>query len=373
MRKNRLLLLLLAMMTAMILFACTETKTSDFESDNSPVSGQEEISGEVLCSPTESQDFSDASGTSIDVLREEIDQVQAMFGMAYIGCFDDYSDMNFEEWLNDATAPLSEYYPFISEIDQTHIIGTEGHLYCVIARDYDSNVSVNRIKNDEILYRSENGDPILVFCNRDGDAHRADIVVTIKIADGREYRWEPTLDDFGCPNILVGDERALLSLDFGNLHSDEGFDFEAWKAEGWNGVTACGLAYDEIGTSWWYTTWDQSKQYCLTFYLNNDENDCYSATLECFYADDLTLQAKWQGQWYVETELDQPSSLYVNWSLTDGADREAFEKNAVVSESYLALVPLSGNELLLVAEGDGADLPLFPDGAQAVQLILAEG
>lgn len=327
-----------------------------------------------------SSHFSNAAGTSIDVLREEMVKLPsepAVFGMAYLGYFEyiEETGIDFNQWFYHAAAPLAEYYPFITEIDEAHTIGTEGHLYCVIAQDYASSISVNSIENGELLYQSENGDPILIFCNLDGDAAKADTVVTIKTVDGNEYQWEPMLDNMGFPNILVGDERRLLSYDLGNVLFDTGFDAEDWLANGWCGPTAAGLAYDDYGTNWWVSTWDNSISYCLSFYLIESENDSYDGevVLECFYAGDSTVQAQWQGWWRIETEMEQPSRLYLDLMLLNGADMAAFENASVVSESYLAMVPLSEDYLLLVADDVGTALPIFPEGAQTVELTLGAG
>lgn len=326
---------------------------------------------------TSSQSFSSDAGTSIDVLREEIGQSTALFGVAYIGQFDreiaDMTGIDYEQWFSSASSPLAAYYPFVSEIDEAHTIGTEGHLYCVIAKDYGSSICVSRAGDDTPLYTAKNGDPFLLFSNLGGNAQKADTVVTVTTADGTEYRWEPTLDELGYPQLLIGDERELLSWDFTPL-PDTGFDLEGWLTEGWLGPNATGLAYDSDGRDWWIETWDGSVSYCLHFYLNGGGSYDGEVSLECFYAGDSTMQAQWQGWWRIETEADQPSRLYIDMMLYNGADKAAFESSAAVSESYRVLLHPSGEYVLLVAD-DGAEvvLPIFPDGVQAVELTLSEG
>lgn len=335
-----------------------------------------EHSVEVSVTDTSNQQFSNDAGTSIDVLREEISQSKALFGMAYIGYFDsataDETGIDFWQWFHAASSPLAAYYPFISEIDKAHTIGTEGHLYCMIAKDYESSIAVNTIDNSKALYRAENGDPILLFCNRNGDVQTADTTVIITAADGTICQWEPTLDEMGYPQLLIGDNRELLSWDFTPI-PDTGFDLAGWLSEGWLGPTAVGLADDNNGTDWWISTWDNSISYCLSFYLNENGSYDGEVMLECFYAGDSSLQAKWQGWWRIETEMEQPSRLYLDLTLMNGADMATFENATTISESYLAMVPQSGNHLLLVADDIGAVLPVFPDGVQAVELTRADG
>lgn len=251
---------------------------------------------EETAAPRGSPQFSNEAGTSIDVLREEmvaLPSSPAVFGMAYIDYFEDTeeSDTGFANWFYNASSHLAKYYPFISEIDEAHTIGKTGHLYCIIAQDYDSAISVNSIKSGELLYHSENGNPILIFSNHDGDAKKADTIVTIKTSNGDEYKWEPTLDDLGHPNILIEDERKLLSWDF-TPNSDAGFDLEGWLAKGWSGPTSAGLAYDSDGTDWFFSTWDNSVSYCLNFSLSESDTYDGEVLLEYFYVDDFIVQAQ---------------------------------------------------------------------------------
>lgn len=336
-----------------------------------------ETPGDVIVNFENSQQFSSDAGTSIDVLREEIGQSTAQFGMAYIGYFDtstaEETGIDFGQWFYAASSDVAAYYPFISEIDNAHTIGSEGHLYCVIAKDYEASISVSRIGDAQPLYTAQNGDPILLFCNLDGNAQNADTVVTVKTVDGVEYRWEPTLDEIDYPNLLIGNERELLSWDF-TVPVGTGFDLEAWFVDGWLGVTDVGLAGVDNGTDWWIETWDGSVGYFLNFKLKESANYNGEVTLECFYANSSAVQAQWQGQWRIETALEQPSRLYIDMSLCDGADMAAFKDSATISESYNTLIHPSGEYLLLVADDAAKTLnPIFPEGIQAVELTLAVG
>lgn len=322
--------------------------------------------------------FSADADASIDALRENINQSTAKFGVAYIGYFDgsaaDETSIDFTQWFEAESSSLAACCPFISEIDENHIIGTEGHLYCIIAGSDEATVAVNDLNSGETLYRSENGDPILLFCSKDGNSQKADAAVTIKAADGSECRWEPVLDENGHPQLLIGSERELLSWDFTATSAEDGdFDLESWLADGWLGPTGTGLAYDENGTDWWISTWDNSASYCLSFKLGETNGDNGEVILKCFYADNPEVQAQWKGSWRIETEMEQPSRLYIDMSLTDGADKAAFEHIADVSEEYQAMIPLSGLYLLLVADGKDAQLPIFPEGVPAVELTLSDG
>lgn len=323
---------------------------------------------------TESQQFSEAGGTSIDVLREEMRDVPsepAEFGMCYIGYYEyvEETGIDFVQWYEHSATYYADCYPFVSEIDEAHTIGNSGHLYCVVGGENTSSIFVSDLASGEVLYRAENGEPILVFCSHDGDAHTADTVVTIKTKDGKEYNWEPRLDDFNYPDILVGDARRLLSWDIGNLIIEPTYDFDTWYENGWLGLTPVGLAYDENGITWVYSQGEESVSYYLTFCLAENETYDGDVVLECYYSDSEKVQAKWSGNWRIETDLEKASTLYVDMSLVNCLDRLAFESCSEISESYKLLASPAGDEILLVTdEACNAVLPVFPKGWQAVGL-----
>lgn len=316
------------------------------------------------------QQFSNDAGTSIDVLREEIDRAGAAFGVAYIGYFEYFPEtgIDFSQWYMGASSPLAANYPFAAEIDENHTVGSQGHLYCILAKAFDATITVTT-PDDRTLYRAENGDPILVFCNQTGDAAQGDITVEIESAEGASYAYTPTLDQLGFPQLLIGAERQLLSWDFTPI-ADTGFDADSWLAEGWMGMTDVGLAYDENGLTWQYTTWDGSRTYSLTFWLIDDESYDGELLLECDGADGSVL-GQWQGLWRVETAIDQPTRLWLEMMWTGGSNQAEFAAASVVSESCLAMIPFSGENLLLAAENTASALPFFRNGEWSMMFDLA--
>lgn len=207
------------------------------------------------------QQFSNDAGTSIDVLREEITNADARFGVSYVGCFEyiEETGIDFAQWYYGASAPLAAYYPFASEINAAHTIGESGNLYCILGKNYEDAIKVTD-SSGQTRYSASNGDPILLFCDNGSDGKTADLTVTITSADGAVYTYAPRLDEISFPELLIGDERQLLSWDFTPIEDNGSFDLENWFADGWGGVTAVGLACDENGTCWWIDTWDGSGQ-----------------------------------------------------------------------------------------------------------------
>lgn len=315
------------------------------------------------------QVFSNDAGTSIDVLREEIDRAGAAFGVAYIGYFEYYPEtgIDFGQWYMSASSPLTANYPFAAEIDENHTVGSQGHLYCILARDFDATITVTA-PDGRTLYRAENGDPILVFCNLDGNATQADINVEIGLRAGASFDYGPALDQQSLPQLLIGAERQLLSWDFTPLE-DTGIGLDGWLVEGWLGVTAAGLAYDANGLTWQYPTWDGNRTYNLTFWLTDDDTYDGDLLLECDGADGFVL-GQWLGWWRVETAIDQPTRLWLELTWIGGSNQTEFAAASALSESCLVLISPSGEELLLVAESDAPAAPIFPEGEQASQWTL---
>lgn len=319
------------------------------------------------------QAYSDEAQISISLLRGDVDEAGAIFGVAYIGSYFP-GGTDYDEWFSSAAAALIAEYPFVSEIDAAHTVGSSGHLYCILARDYSTAITA-QTSGGEVLYRAENGEPILIFCSRDGEGMLADTVITFSTAQGAVYQWSPRLDGMNYPELLIGAERQLLSWDF-TCTFNTGFELTGWFNEGWLGPTELGLAGADVfeGMSWCIRTTDGTDVgYRLSFYPNAARAYDGEVGLECFYGGDTAVQARWEGWWYLDTTPDNASVLHIDMMLMDGADAGAYEGASVISENYLVLISPSGERLLLVAEDEFPVLPLFPDGWRFGELSLAAG
>lgn len=300
------------------------------------------------------QKFTNDAGTSIDVLREEIGGTAAQFGVAYIGYFDSEvageTGIDLSQWFSSAASPLNSYYPFVSEIDAAHTVGSDGDMFCIIAKDYEASVEVRDTGSDEVLYYAENGDPILILSNMD-------VVVTVTAADGSAYHWEPELDESGYPQLLIGDEREIIFMDFTCTEPLNSFDADSLLDEGWLGMSDIGLANDRYGLNWWFDSADGDSSYCLSFYLEENGNYDGEVLLEC-YDSDNTMCAHWQGYWRIETELDRPSIIYMDMEFIGGEGMASSEVPEIIAGSYWAMIHPSGESLLLAVEDFYA--PLLP-------------
>lgn len=330
---------------------------------------------------TTAQVFSNDAGTSIDVLREEITSAGAVFGVAYVGFFEYFEEtgIDFAQWYEGAASPFAAYYPFFMEIDENHTIGEGGYLYCILAGDYESSITVTD-QSGEMLYSAENGDPILLFCDRGGNGQNADLTVTITSADGTSLTYGPALDQQEYPQLLIGDERQLLSWIIQGAEEST-ISFDALLLEGWLGMNAYGLAGDDVFAprTWTICMWDEEKQtmvdFSLSFCPNPPEGGAVDGEvlMQSFYEGVSGVQGEWEGWWRVETELDQPSVLQLDLMLMRGDDMAHYEAVPTLSETFWAMIHPNGEILLLMPQSGYSDLPFMGEGVSGVELALSMG
>ena len=144
--------------------------------------------------------FSAEAEQSLIWLRDRIDFPQTMFGAAYLGYVEEGDD-----WLS------------------AHIIGSTGHLYCIVPVDENATVAINRVQwnentytyeNTEVCYRSESGEPVLFFANLNGVAYEADTQVWITDNSGNSCEWYPSLDSMSYLWPCISETGDYLSFDF---------------------------------------------------------------------------------------------------------------------------------------------------------------
>lgn len=154
---------------------------------------------------------------SLDLLRQELDERQQdeRFAVAYIGDIDGkLSDLAIplRDWINDTAPGLCAQYPFVRNIPQERVVDDSGSLFCVVPRDPDATVVVNRIrwseqKGDyetiEVLYRSESGEPILLFVSCDlgkTPFETTELLLTDSHSD--TLSWLPSPEWWRCPTTM---------------------------------------------------------------------------------------------------------------------------------------------------------------------------
>ncbi len=324
---------------------------------------------------------------SLSQLRKYIGGKTVMFGAAYLGyvggLFDEGFEQDFPAWLRENNRELLDAYPFIEEIDEEHIIGGAGHLYCIVPVDENATIAVNRIKWNEntqtydvseVLYRSENGCPILMFANLDGIACNVDTELHITDDNENSCVWYPSLAEEGSlvPCMMDGE---CCSWDFTEYQYCSVGDLDDWLAAGWLGPTALGLAgSDGWGMTWCVsgTAWDTDRRamFMLTFYPDDETGG--AVDLDWQYDGEEEFEEQWSGFWTIETEPDMPSRVTISLSRVGGKNYDTTDGLMYISETYPIMIDPSG-ENLLIAEGEnGVCLP-FMDSTFAIILTLAMG
>ena len=319
--------------------------------------------------------FSAEAEQSLIWLRDRIDFPQTMFGAAYLGYVEEDSR---GDWLSAADQAMLEAYPFLAEIDENHIIGSTGHLYCIVPVDENATVAINRVQwnentytyeNTEVCDRSESGEPVLLFANLDGVAYEADTQVWITDNSGNSCEWYPSLDSMSYLWPCISETGDYLSFDFTEYGwQDVSSELAPWLSDGYSGVY-----------SWWlegcWTTqaaaWDTGRtaNYYLWFFPE-DENGG-SVDLDWQYEGSDLFEEMWGGYWEITSVMDGPSYVTISLSLVGGENYGVTDGPYYISETYPLLISPSGEEMVLGAGENGVSLPFMPqDDPQPYTLTL---
>ena len=118
-----------------------------------------------------------AGGSSgLDILLQETENAGALAAYADLGQ-QTGSPMETAE-----ASPFALKYPFILNVDAAHTAADEGsEVFCIVPAEPGASVAVNVYRNltePEVLYRSEEGSPVLVLAEYDGDSPLTEVVVT---------------------------------------------------------------------------------------------------------------------------------------------------------------------------------------------------
>ena len=334
--------------------------------------------------------FSQEAETSLGWLRDRIDVTGVMFGAAYLGyvggLFDEGFEAGFPAWLWETNEAMLLKYPFIAEIDEEHIIGGAGHLYCIVPVDENATLAINRVQWNaqtqqeevtEVLYRSETGEPVLLFANLDGVAYEADTQVFITDNNGNSCEWYPSLDAMSYLAPCISEAGDYLSFDFTEYAwYNAPAEFSAWLADGWSGMTALGLAGSQRDGMGWITETmvGETSRYAyfsLRFYLEDETGG--TVDLEWVYEDSDNIEEMWSGFWTIQTIPDGPSYVTLSLSLVGGNSYETSDGPFYMSETYPLLISPSGTELMIGAGENGICLPFMSQSTTACVLTQAVG
>ena len=329
--------------------------------------------------------FSREAEASLEWLRDRMDFPMTMFGAAYL-LFDEGFETGFPAWLQETNEAMLLEYPFLAEINAEHMIGGAGHLYCIVPVDENATVAINRVRWNEatqtdevteVLYRSESGEPVLLFANLDGAAYEADTQVFITDSNGNTCNWYPSLDAMRYLTPCTSEDGDYLSFDFTEYAwYNAPPEFASWLSDGWTGMTALGLAGSQRDGMGWITETmvGETSRYAyfsLRFYLEDETGG--TVDLEWVYEDSDDIEEMWSGFWTIQTIPDGPSYVTLSLSLVGGNNYGVTDGPMYLCETYPLLISPSGTELLVGAGESGICLPFMSQSTTACVLTQAVG
>ena len=332
----------------------SETQSED-PTQHSEITEPQQAQHSEATEPQQAQYIGSEEGkNSLLWLRDKIDFSQTMFGMAYLG----YVGGLFEE----------------------------GHLYCIVPVDENATVVINRVqwnektKTDEVtdvLYRSESGEPVLLFANLDGIAYEADTQVFITDNNGNTCEWYPSLDAMSHLAPCISEAGDYLSFDFTEYAwYNAPPEFADWLSDGWTGMTALGLAGSQRSGMGWITetmVGETNRYACFSLRFYPGDETGGSVDLDWAYKDSKDFEEMWSGSWTIRTIPDGPSYVTLNLSRVGGKNYGVTDGPMYLCETYPLLISPSGTELLIGTGESGICLPFMSQSTLACVLTQSAG
>ena len=288
---------------------------------------------------------------SLDLLRQELDERQQdeRFAVAYIGDIDgDLSDLAIplRDWINDKAPRLCAQYPFVRNIPQERVVDDSGSLFCVVPRDPDAAVVVNRIRwseqkgnyeTIEVLYRSESGEPILLFVSYDlgkTPFETTELLLTDSHSD--TLSWLPTTGEVSLPYDYQNEKN--LALDF-TFYSQEGNDENDGSDFGWTCPDG-----SQLTQKLWVWRGEADKPAIATLELNansSQEDDWGSGTFTWWYESDYTIPEEvYEGDWGLTANGEYSGVLTLDMTRTGGKRYQPGETERLIHDSFIVQVPM---------------------------------
>ncbi len=304
---KRILAIILCLILCLGIFAGCKDKTGDPAETSEDTS---DITAEVTSEPdvkdTEEitePDPSEEASASLVSLRQAMIETPQLFAAAYIGLTDTMDPVDTVAWIKEKVPQLCEDLPFITAISDDKTVGESyGECYVIVPADSEATVAVNLIdfegNEGEVLYRSESGEPVILFCNKDGFTPDAEVHITD--SEGRTIVWYPQLDDEGYLYEAYDLDGNLAAMDFTSYDERLKSEYDYYLNEA--GFWKVPEAVDLSDTSWEVT------DYCMdgtekVYYIDiigktlnivwndgiDEENHSYSATWSLKEVDGVTM------------------------------------------------------------------------------------
>lgn len=288
---------------------------------------------------------------SLDLLRQELDERQQdeRFAVAYIGDIDGkLSDLTvpLRDWINDTAPGLCAQYTFVRNIPQERVVGDSGSLFCVVPRDPDAAVVVNRVRWNEakggyetleVLYRSESGDPILLFISNDLGTVPTD-TTELLLTDSHPdtLSWDPIPGIVALPYDYENDRKLAYDFTFYSQEGNDGFGSDI----GWTCPTGSQLTQEVWA---WQGNTDKPALATLELHANSSqEGDWGTATFTWWYESDfVTPEEVYTGDWGLTGNGEYSGVIMLDLTRTGGKRYTPGETERIIHDGFIVQVPMA--------------------------------
>ena len=288
---------------------------------------------------------------SLDLLRQELDERQQdeRFAVAYIGDIDGkLSDLAvpLRDWINDTAPGLCAQYTFVRNIPQERVVGDSGSLFCVVPRDPNATVAVNRVRWNEakggyetleVLYRSESGDPILLVISNDLGTVPTD-TTELLLTDSHPdtLSWYPIPGIVALPYDYENDRKLAYDFTFYSQEGNDGFGSDI----GWTCPTGSQLTQEVWA---WDGNTDKPALATLELHANSSqEGDWGSATFTWWYESDfVTPEEVYTGDWGLTGSGEYSGVIMLDLTRTGGKRYQPGETERIIYDSFIVQVPMA--------------------------------
>lgn len=288
---------------------------------------------------------------SLDLLRQELDERQQdeRFAVAYIGDIDGkLSDLAVPlwEWINDTAPGLCAQYTFVRNIPQERVVGDSGSLFCVVPRDPNATVAVNRVRWNEakggyetleVLYRSESGDPILLLVSNDLGTVPTD-TTELLLTDSHPdtLSWYPIPGIVALPYDYENDRKLAYDFTFYSQEGNDGFGSDI----GWTCPTGSQLTQEVWA---WQGNTDKPALATLELHANSSqEGDWGTATFTWWYESDfVTPEEVYTGDWGLTGNGEYSGVIMLDLTRTGGKRYTPGETERIIHDGFVVQVPMA--------------------------------
>lgn len=313
----------------------------------------------------------EAYDDSLDLLRQLLDERQQdeRLAVAYIGDINgSLSDLAIplRDWINDTAPGLCAQYTFVRNIPQERVVGDSGSLFCVVPRDPNATVAVNRARWNEakggyetleVLYRSESGDPILLFVSNDLGTVPTD-TTELLLTDSHPdtLSWYPIPGIVALPYDSENERRLAYDFTFYSQEGNDGFGSDI----GWTCPSGSQLT-QEIWA--WDGHTDKPALATLELHANSSQEDYWgSATFTWWYESDfVTPEEVYTGEWGLTGNGEYSGVIMLDLTRTGGKRYTPGETERIIHDSFIVQVPMAFEDYtyLSVDKGQhGSYLPI---------------